>query len=254
MIAKNQHADVDEWIDYHALQGVGKFYIYDDDSRPSLQPMLQHRIDSGLIAYHALGASHRHILSAPQMHVYDQCLSDYGPRHRFMAFIDLDEFLFLRDVNMSLPELLQEYESYGALGANWVMFGSSGHAHRPSGRTLESFWKCVDVRHVKIIANTAYVQHAINPHQFSYRDGKSAVDENFELINGFSTTSHHSARIAVYHYVLKSRQEFQEKMERGSGDGGHKGLEFFEEIERATVNDCWDAVHWSQQHRTGVDP
>jgi hypothetical protein len=43
-----------------------------------------------------------------------------------MAFIDVDEFLVLRDGTSSVPALLRDYEQYGGLVVNWVMFGSSG--------------------------------------------------------------------------------------------------------------------------------
>ncbi len=37
-----------------------------------------------------------------------------------MAFIDVDEFLVVKDATMaSLPKLLSEYTDYGALAANW---------------------------------------------------------------------------------------------------------------------------------------
>jgi hypothetical protein len=43
-----------------------------------------------------------------------------------MAFVDVDEFLLLRDGTPDMPTLLKDYEQYGGLVVNWVMFGSSG--------------------------------------------------------------------------------------------------------------------------------
>ncbi len=255
VMAQNQHEDIEEWVAYHAMQGVGRFYVYDDNSIPSLQPSLQSHINSGLVTYYALGASYRETHPSPQTSVYDQCIIDHSLRHWFLAFIDLDEFLFLRDRNISsLPQLLQEYEGYGGLGVNSVMFGSSGHTHRPAGNTLANYWRCwfEGVGHVKTIANTDYVWRALNPHQFSYLDAKVAVSEDFAPIVGHATASHQSARIAVYHYVLKSRQEYEEKMLRGAGDRSHKDVTFFEDVEAATVDECWDAVNWSQKHMRNI--
>ena len=41
-----------------------------------------------------------------------------------MAFIDADEFLVLKDINMAgMPQLLKEYTQFGALVVNWqVLF------------------------------------------------------------------------------------------------------------------------------------
>ena len=48
------------------------------------------------------------------------------PRPRLCAaFTDADEFLVLTDGTPDLPTLLRDYESYGGLGANWRIFGSS---------------------------------------------------------------------------------------------------------------------------------
>jgi len=58
---------------------------------------------------------------------------------------------------------------------------------------------------------------------------------------------HTKVRIAVYHYVIKSRQEYEEKMLRGAGDRSHKDVAFFEDVEAAAVDECWDAVNWSRQ-------
>ncbi len=56
----------------------------------------------------------------PQLYVYDTCIEQYRARHRWMAFIDADEFFVLRDARApDLPALLAEYEQFGALAVNW---------------------------------------------------------------------------------------------------------------------------------------
>ena len=42
----------------------------------------------------------------PQVALYDRCLQRWGARHDFMAFIDTDEFLVLRDGTPDLPTLV----------------------------------------------------------------------------------------------------------------------------------------------------
>ncbi len=42
----------------------------------------------------------------PQVALYDRCLERWGSRHEFMAFIDTDEFLVLRDGTPDLPTLV----------------------------------------------------------------------------------------------------------------------------------------------------
>ena len=147
-----------------------------------------------------------------------------------------------------MPQLLRDYEDYGALAVNWIQFGSSGHVHRPQGGTLGNFWKCIPRHHpqnlhVKTIANTKYVQRAKgNPHIFMYDAGKEAVGENFEVVEGATSNSNEISRVALYHYVTKSRDQYMSKMERGSAMKNHKTIEFFDFVEAEATSDCREAV------------
>lgn len=46
----------------------------------------------------------------PQVALYDRCLARWGKAHDFMAFIDTDEFLVLRDGTPNLPTLVRAAE------------------------------------------------------------------------------------------------------------------------------------------------
>ena len=254
VIVKNQHADMKEWLTYHEMMGVSQFYVFDDQSTPLMNDSLQGYIDNRLVTYHVVDATMRYNGPYRQLSVYDRCLTDYGSKHVFMGFIDVDEFLFLRDPNVqSIPELLHDYEAYGGLGVNWVLFGTSGHSSRPSGNTMANYWRCAPAEHkhnlhIKTIANTQYANWAEGPHKFLYRDNKQAVDEAFVPINGSLTSIHQISRIALYHYILKSKEEFEEKMLRGTGMGNKKGRIFFDELEREVTENCTDALLWSREH------
>lgn len=43
----------------------------------------------------------------PQVALYDRCLRRWGKHHTFMAFIDTDEFLVLRDGTPDMPTLVR---------------------------------------------------------------------------------------------------------------------------------------------------
>ena len=68
-------------------------------------------------------------------------VQEYGHRHRWMAFIDSDEFFVIRDGTANLPTLLQDYVKYGGLGVFWVVFGSSGHIKRPAHGLMGSYYR-----------------------------------------------------------------------------------------------------------------
>ena len=251
--AKDQHDDICEWIEHHEGLGAGKIYLFDDSSNPPMLDKLKRFIQSGLVEYHFIGQSNHTSILRPQLYVYDQCITRYRSRHQFIAFIDVDEFFFLRDQSVAnMPALLHEYEAEAGLAVNWVQFGSSGHIHRPQGGTLANFWKCIPSQHpenlhVKTIANTLYVDRvSSDPHHFLYFEGKTAVNEKFEPVDGPRSGHHDISRIALYHYVTKSRDEYMKKIERGSAMKNFKTLEFFDKVETEATEECQDAMQWAQ--------
>ena len=76
------------------------------------------QVKLGLVEYHQLWGNETD--RKPQLFIYDECLRLFSARHTWIAFVDADEFLMLRDHRVGdLPSLLQEYEAYGALVVNW---------------------------------------------------------------------------------------------------------------------------------------
>ena len=254
--ARDQHLDIDEWVVHHEKLGAGKIYVYDDNSDPPMRDQLQPHIQSGLVDYHFIERDNHTTIERPQLWVYNECIKQYRDRHQFIAFIDVDEFLFLRDPSFaSMPALLREYEEYGGLAVNWVLFGSAGHIHRPEGGTLANYWKCVPLSHpenlhVKTIANMKFIAHASGtPHFFMYNEDKTAVSESFEVVEGPKTHKNVIERVSIYHYVTKSKDEFRSKTARGSGMKNHKEGGFWDVIERWAIDDCRDGMLWAQRQR-----
>lgn len=67
---------------------------------------------------------------------------EHGHEHQWMAFVDADEFLVIRDGTPDLPALLRDYTDSAALGVFWVVFGSSGHLTAPEHGALGSYYRC----------------------------------------------------------------------------------------------------------------
>ena len=91
LIAKNEAPYIEEWINFHHKQGVSHFIIYDNESEDNLREVLKPYIDSGLVTYHALTGKAR------QFDAYNLAVLDYGRKFKYMAFIDADEFVFVRN-------------------------------------------------------------------------------------------------------------------------------------------------------------
>jgi len=204
-----------EWIEYHALIGVTKFYIYDNESNIPVNEILASFIDSGLVE----------VIPFPgevmQLPAYHHCLKHYGPLCKWIAFIDADEFIVPKTLTGNLPEFLKAYEAYPGLGVNWLEFGSNGHIEKTDNtiqsytrRSLKSYPRN---EHIKSIVQPRFVIKALTPHDFEYKKGKHAVNENFITVKG-AFSAHSSNKIQVNHYFTRSKTDFIHKKERGRAD------------------------------------
>ncbi|KAG2495817.1 hypothetical protein HYH03_006057 [Edaphochlamys debaryana] len=218
-----------EWVRYHALLGVGRFMLFDHNSSQPVFTSLEPYVRGGLVDVFFHASHHRTgggFAESSHGFAHEQCIRIGKMRHTWMAFIDADEYIFVRgDDCPSLPSILSEYESFGALGLNWVMFGSSGHVKRPAAGNLMSYTKCLpynhDVNtHVKSIVNLRFVA-GLNwsPHHFTLSQHKEQVNELKVPFEGpFSKPPSH-VRIMLYHYFTRSLEEFERKSSRGDASG-----------------------------------
>jgi hypothetical protein len=80
-----------------------------------------------------------------QLFAYRDCLAKYGARHDWVAFVDVDEFIVLRDpkYKYDLPGFLSRYREYGALGVQWRVVGSSGHNEPPKVGVRAGYTHCL---------------------------------------------------------------------------------------------------------------
>jgi hypothetical protein len=63
-----------------------------------------------------------------QKHIFEDALFRAKGQSKWVAFIDLDEFI-LPMKGKTLPEFLSNYKDFGAVAVNWLMFGTSHVKH-----------------------------------------------------------------------------------------------------------------------------
>lgn len=226
--------DILEWIEYHRRMGCSKFYIYDSAASAEhlMNGTLRSHIASGLVSHTWLPPSSH----SPQQLAYGDCVAKYRERHRFMAFIDADEFIVVVNQTQSIPTALREFEGYGGVALSWKLFGSSGHIARPDGGVLPNYFNCVPNHHIKTIANMAFVQEVASPHVLTYAANHFAVDENHRPVLAYFNRNATYHKIYINHYVLKSVEDFVTKLTRGNawGGPGRKTWKFFDDQDRQT--------------------
>lgn len=213
LICRDENDYLPEWLDYHILMGVDRFYIYDNESKVSLRESLKEYIERGWVVVVDISGK------AMQAYAYDHCLQTFGPYTFWMGFIDADEFLVSK-ATLDLRELLKEYEAYGGLAVSSLFFGSNGHRTRPSVGQIASYTKCahttfIENELVKSIVQPRLTLMPNSPHDFTFKVGAWCVNESFLQVDG-QRFPNYTNKIQLNHYYCRSEQEIDLKLLRGN--------------------------------------
>lgn len=256
MKAENS-TDVREWLLYYKWLGVEHVYLTENSYRPTpvMRGQLNDFVSEGFLTYEVDGTK------GPQLKLYRRCMEQHYHKHNWLAFLDLDEILVIREQpQMKLPQLLDRYKYEPALSVHWVLVGPSGqHARPASGGVMRHYTHCAgEGSHViKTIANTFYLSNAAgHAHNAEFRDGRRSVDEKFQQIDprdgvfvcsavppavsnqtrtpvpyqhgahfyedaGASSSRRYIDTVALFHYSTKSQADFAVKIQRGASSGGN---------------------------------
>jgi hypothetical protein len=188
-----------------------------DDHREALAPY----VERGVAVVHdwPIDPSAGPPSDAAQVPVYEDFIKRHGHESRWVAFIDLDEFLF-SPTGRPVSEVLVDFEQWPGIGVNWAVFGTSGHRAQPPGLVTENYVRRTDEwgwnRAIKSIADPSRVRNFSLAHYFMYKDGPT-VDENQRPITGpqYSRTDDVSfSRLRINHYLTKSEEEYRRKLMR----------------------------------------
>lgn len=236
-IMKNEGPYLKEWLDYHILVGVEKFYLYDNESTDNTTEILKPYIKKGIVDYTYWPGK------AQQMIVYDDCLGKHAKDTKWMAIIDLDEFLV--SVNhTAIPEYLKTLpKNFAQLVIGWEQYGSSGHKTKPDGLLIENYKRhAAKSWGVKSIVNPRLVYSITNPHV--HKVAGFTIDENGKKLGRIIQTEKRNIttnKIRCNHYVTKSFEEYVARMNQGSATGQksteYRSVEKFKMYDRNEIYD-----------------
>lgn len=212
-IAKNEGPYFKEWIEWHLSQGVEKFYIYDNESTDCTKEVLTPYIESGVVEYTFFPGQKK------QLAAYDDCFERHRLEARWLAVIDLDEFIVpIKD--QSIPEYLHSMEDFSVVEINWLVYGSGGARTKEPGGVMERFRKhsLPEHRlntHVKSIVDPRRVCSMTGCHEAARISGRAADSHGDVLKKGFRDRVPQQDVIRINHYAVKSYEEFLAKRARG---------------------------------------
>ncbi len=261
MIVRNQNQDLPEWFQHHYYNmGIRRFYILDDGSQPPTSDFADTFEDSQ-------GCAHLHLLrqgardpSQPAGHaaVHIQRLRGQPRREQHVA-------------GLHRRRRILRHAGWGTARRGAPRDGAAP-AHRLSRGELESalvqraayaaksvrkaYTTCVDNdpenngansynRYVKSIVRTKFYEGVANPHSFRTGNGSVFVGEFGDPVNpeAYRQPVTHD-RLALHHYMVKSREEFEEKMNRSTGMSDARNWEFWDSVENAPLHSCNEMLRW----------
>ena len=235
-IYRNEAPYIAEWIEFHRLVGVERFFLYDNGSQDDHLAVLNPYVEDGTVVL-------QHWPFVPgQGPAYMDCLKWHRYESRWIAFIDVDEFLF-SPTEPQLPNVLREYETWPGVAVNCLMYGCSGHRSRPAGLVTENYIRRLNIpaanRHIKSIVDPTRTERLITPHHFHY-PYLSAVDENHFPVAWPRTKSLSFSRLRINHYHSKSEEEYLAKAQTPRADGGARTAFTTDDLARRRV---FEEVH-----------
>jgi hypothetical protein len=255
IIAKDEADYIEEWLEFHLMQGAQHIVVYDNGSSDGTMELVSGYVAKGLVTQVPWVTFQDRLNN--QSLAYAHALANFGGWFDWLGFLDADEFLFPVSGN-SIAAVLDEHSHLPVLGVPWTMFGTAGHVGRPAGTVTGSYTRKA------IMHRDTAPEHAINVKSIVRPDKVTAVQgAHMFHIEGLGQGAYLDGgqwlakprkadlcglppgRLQLNHYYTRSASEFDRKLAKGSV----RGAGFFDPgryedvrgwIDRETVED--DAI------------
>jgi hypothetical protein len=228
-VVKNEESYIAEWAAFHKAIGTRHFLIYNDGSTDSTVESLRCVLPSNCLtiipwAGRMVDASKSQMLNS-QAIAFAHAILNFGAQFKWMAFIDVDEFL-LPKTGSTIEEALVKVNGHPNISLPWHMFGTSGHKKRPLGPVSRNYTfrganplsKKKNASNFKCIVDPCEVTK-VSIHHFETRDfGDRTCNDVGRIANrkGRKKPSFYSSEcLQLNHYYSKSQKELEAKLSRG---------------------------------------
>ena len=233
VVVKDAEAYFEEWIDYHVgAMKVDQVYLYDHSVGFELQRWYNNSRDDPIysrtevIHYEFTGGNYNEEKGGyNQEVVYGDCVERFGkdgPKHDYMAFFDIDEFLVPQDERyFSIHSILEEYlvPYGGSLVVNWMLFGTANKTVYSPVPVTKRFQHREREPHgvIKSIAKTSDYRLHRNPHSINLLANATVRTTKYPgcihqasitTSTGASDHERPSNVALLYHYRYTSMKEY----------------------------------------------
>jgi glycosyltransferase involved in cell wall biosynthesis len=224
-IFKNEADYVEEWLAFHILQGVSRIIAYDNNSSDETcqrATSFAKYVDLQIVHWPDSGNG----FNCTQRLAYLDGARRLTGLADYVAFIDLDEFVFATDYS-PLGQVLAHFPAdAAAVAVNQRVFGSAGQSSSTGDLVTSRFTMAAaddysEGRWFKTIARPDRIVDFDSVHSVVLNSGAYVLSDGRPLPPrsehpGISSIVVEGA-LRLHHYILKSRQEFELKKLRWSG-------------------------------------
>lgn len=223
MIVKNEGRYIKEFMDYYTALGCD-LIIYDNDSDDETASIIKQYDNAKYILWSG---------KKRQIDAYNQATKEYKTQYKYMMFFDADEFLVADELLEGktlfdiIDSIFKADKVIACLGINWLIFGSSGLIDDPECGVIDAFTNAAsdDFEWNQLVKSCVIPYRIVgwvNPHlplqAFGLKkvnlDGRKIVQPRNKLSN--------RRDIRLYHYFVKNKKHFQEKVDKGMADRNAK--------------------------------
>lgn len=234
---------IEEWVEFHLKQGFDHVYLY-----LIYKNTEQYDIDLFNMQIDRYKDNNKVKLSClkwPPHGFQDHIatfLKNEASHHQddWLCPLDIDEFIYSPIKDKSVKDIVHEYEenNIAAVHVNWKCFGSNGLISRPES-VLKSFIKCGEPNHpnnysTKSIVKINTITGIDNSHRFHVKrpyHTTCGMVPTYAKAN-FRIYLENEPRLIINHYIVRSKDEYQMKIQHNPHRADRYNWEFFDTINK----------------------
>ena len=229
-IGRLENQYIREYVEYNRNLGFTNICLYDNnrDGEDDFRDVIGDYIDSGYVIL----KDKRNVTTPCQLQSYNECYAEYGDKYDWIAFFDIDEFMFMyKEKNVASFLSNERFDGFDMVHLNWVLFGDDDNVYNTGLPLLQRIRKPLDINacymfyfpetfHIKSIVRGGLKRMVFNstPHTPSI-DGKCCNSYGLECDKNSPFAPYDFRNGGIMHYTTKTAEEYANKVNRGFCDG-----------------------------------
>ena len=227
-IGRRENDYIREFVEYNKVLGFTNICLYDNnyDGEEDFHDVIGDYISDGYVIL----KDYRN-RKVCQLDAYNECYKTYGNDYDWIAFFDIDEFMFI-NCNKTLGEYLArpEFIEYDMIHINWLLFGDGGQTKSDGRGLLQRIVQPLDLNHITfysfpdnfhcksiIRGGLAEVKWNCTPHTPT-NDIKCCNSYGLPCDGNSPFTPYDYRNAGLRHFTTKTAEEYAVKVKRGFPD------------------------------------